>query len=207
MVVAKGTGMPKKIDHEERKRMILQTALRVFGRVGYKDANLSLIASECGLSRPTLYQYFSDKDEIYYYAVKLVTGKMFAKYVSFAWDDHTPVLEKIESICRDVVATARKNESELTNLIRVMLDRKAEGEGGDFQNIIMHRTAKLVILLKRMVRSGVASGQVRPCDLEKEGSRLLMMLESTCLRIAFFDAYDPSPDLAMIHDYLLRLQK
>ena len=65
--------MPKKIDHEERKEKILQTALKVFAREGYRDSNLSLIAIECGVSRPTIYQYFKDKEEIYYYEVKLVT--------------------------------------------------------------------------------------------------------------------------------------
>ena len=68
--------MPKKIDHEKRKEKILQTALKVFAREGYKDANLSLIATECGISRPTIYQYFKNKEQIYYFAVKLVTGRM-----------------------------------------------------------------------------------------------------------------------------------
>ena len=38
--------MPKKIDHEERKEKILHTALKVFAREGYRDSNLSLIATE-----------------------------------------------------------------------------------------------------------------------------------------------------------------
>ena len=66
--------MPKKLDHELRKEENLQTALKVFAREGYRDSNLSLIATECGISRPTIYQYFKDKEEIYYYAVKLVPG-------------------------------------------------------------------------------------------------------------------------------------
>jgi AcrR family transcriptional regulator len=74
--------MPKKIDHEERKEKILQTALKVFAREGYRDSNLSLIATECGISRPTIYQYFKDKEQIYYYAVKLVTGRMLPLTIS-----------------------------------------------------------------------------------------------------------------------------
>ncbi len=74
--------MPKKIDHEARKERILQTALKVFAREGYRDSNLSLIASECNISRPTIYQYFKDKEDIYYYAVKLVTARMFNRYAA-----------------------------------------------------------------------------------------------------------------------------
>ena len=67
--------MPKKVDKEERKELIMNSALAVFAREGYREANLSLIAEESGISRPTVYQYFNDKNDIYYYAVKLVTGK------------------------------------------------------------------------------------------------------------------------------------
>ena len=87
--------MPKKIDHEARKEKILHTALRVFGREGYRDSNLSLIASECGISRPTIYQYFRDKEEIYYYAVKLVTGRMFNKYAEYAWSSEENYIDRI----------------------------------------------------------------------------------------------------------------
>ena len=77
--------MPKKIDHEERKETILRTALEVFAKEGYHNSNLSLIAEASGISRPTVYQYFHNKDEIYYYAVKLITGRLFATYSAKAW--------------------------------------------------------------------------------------------------------------------------
>ena len=68
--------VPKIVDKEERMQMILSKALEVFAKVGYRESNLSLIAEACCLSRPTVYQYFSDKKEIYYYAVKNVTSRM-----------------------------------------------------------------------------------------------------------------------------------
>ena len=99
--------MPKKIDHEERKVRILKTALDVFAREGYRDSNLSLIAEQCGLSRPTIYQYFKDKNEIFYYAVKLVTGRMFTRYATVAWDESCgDTIQRIEWICNDVIDEA-----------------------------------------------------------------------------------------------------
>ena len=44
--------------------MILQKALEVFARVGYREANFSLIAEACEISRPTVYQYFKDKQKL-----------------------------------------------------------------------------------------------------------------------------------------------
>lgn len=193
--------MPKKIDHEARKQEILQAALKVFAREGYRNSNLSLIAAECSLSRPTIYQYFTDKEEIYHYAVKLVTGRMFTKYVTYVWQSEGDEIDKLIHICDDIIDTADKNSTELGNLVGVMLQLKHEGR--DFEEMIMHRTAKLSILFKRLIRSGMASGVVRRCDIDKVAEQIMILLEGSCLRVAFFRHYDTSVDKDILHTYLL----
>lgn len=192
--------MPKRIDHDERKERIVQTALKVFAREGYKNSNLSLIASECGISRPTIYQYFHDKEQIYYYAVKLVTGRMFAKYVSYAWDTTSNCIDRIIHICNDIIDTAKVSEGELTNLLDVMLQMKREGK--DFNDIVLRRTAKLTILFKRLLRMGIMNHEVIECDVDKVSDHLLILLESSCLRLGFFEVVDLERDKQLIDNYL-----
>jgi TetR/AcrR family transcriptional regulator len=192
--------MPKKIDHEARKEKILQTALRVFGREGYKDSNLSLIASECGISRPTIYQYFRDKEDIYYYAVKLVTGRMFNKYASFAWSSEQDYIYRVTHICLDIMQTASQHNKELTSLVDVMLQMKKEGR--DFNEIILRRTAKLTILFKRLLRVGIQEGQIIECDLNMVADNLLLLLESACFQVAFLDTFDMELSKTLIASYL-----
>jgi TetR/AcrR family transcriptional regulator len=196
--------VPKKIDHEERKRLILQTALKVFAREGYKNSNLSLIATECGISRPTIYQYFADKEQIYYYAVKQVTGKMFSKYASFAWSSGESCTERIIDICYDIIDSAGKAEGELTNLLDVMLQMKREGK--DFGEIVLRRTAKLTILFKRMLHQGITKGEVVPCDVDAVSGQILLLLESTCLRVAFFEHFDLKQDKLLLSTVLCGLK-
>ena len=192
--------MPKKIDHEARKEKILHTALRVFGREGYRDSNLSLIASECGISRPTIYQYFRDKEEIYYYAVKLVTGRMFNKYAEYAWSSEENYIDRITYICLDIMQTASESEDELTSLVDVMLQMKKEGR--DFNEIILRRTAKLTILFKRLLRIGIQEGEIIKCDLNTVANHLLLMLESSCFQVAFLDTFDMQLSKELITAYL-----
>ncbi|MDY0303850.1 MAG: TetR/AcrR family transcriptional regulator [Sphaerochaeta sp.] len=192
--------MPKKIDHEARKEKILHTALRVFGREGYRDSNLSLIASECGISRPTIYQYFRDKEEIYYYAVKLVTGRMFNKYAEYAWSSEENYIDRITYICLDIMQTASESEDELTSLVDVMLQMKKEGR--DFNEIILRRTAKLTILFKRLLRIGIQEGEIIECDLNTVANHLLLMLESSCFQVAFLDTFDMQLSKELITAYL-----
>ena len=157
--------MPKKIDHEERKENILRTALSVFADEGYRDSNLSLIAEKAGISRPTIYQYFHDKDEIYYYAVKLVTGRLFTKYSLIAWeDDGSDEIERMHRILEDIIDTAKENEDALVNLMDVMIGAKREGV--DFADVIHHRTAKLSILFRRLIRQGIANGTIKNVDID-----------------------------------------
>jgi len=193
--------MPKKIDHELRKIRILQTALIVFAKEGYKDSNLSLIAQECGISRPTIYQYFKDKDEIYYYAVKLVTNKMFEKYGEYAWNSDENVLDRIIIICSDIIDTGVEHIGELTSLVDVMfLMRK---EGTDFNKVILRRTAKLNILFKRLLRLGIDRGDIKPgTSIEKVTEHISLLLQSFCIEFAFLELKDASKNKELISTYL-----
>lgn len=192
--------MPKIIDHDRRKEEILKTALSVFSKVGYKDANLSLIAHECGISRPTIYQYFHDKEEIYYYAVKLVTGSMFRRYADIAWDNTRTVVDRLHTICVDIITTASENRGALTSLVDVMIQLKKEDR--DFSDIIMRRTAKLTILFRRMLRHGIEIGELRRISDRQVSEHLMLLLESFCFQMAFLDSYDPDSSVDLVYIYI-----
>lgn len=49
----------------QKRVLILQAALNVILRYGYNRVTMDDIAKECGISRPALYQFFKNKQEIY----------------------------------------------------------------------------------------------------------------------------------------------
>jgi len=49
----------------EKRRMILDAALEVFARHGFRGATLDQIAAEAGLSKPNLLYYFDSKEAIH----------------------------------------------------------------------------------------------------------------------------------------------
>jgi AcrR family transcriptional regulator len=60
------TALPKREQNRiVRERRILDAALKVFADRGYVGASMDDIAAEAGLSKPTVYQYFSSKDELF----------------------------------------------------------------------------------------------------------------------------------------------
>ena len=49
---------------EEKKRLILDTALKLFADKGYHSTSISIIAMEAGISKGLLYNYFESKESL-----------------------------------------------------------------------------------------------------------------------------------------------
>src|SRR5690606_13670026 len=49
----------------DRRRKIIEAALRLFARYGYGGALISMIAAETGLTKAALYHHFQSKEDIY----------------------------------------------------------------------------------------------------------------------------------------------
>lgn len=58
------TAMPKKVDHEKRRRQITDAVCRITLRGGLSAATFRTIAAEAGMSAPLVQHYFSTKAEL-----------------------------------------------------------------------------------------------------------------------------------------------
>jgi len=57
--------MPKKVDTDKKKELILSAALEIFSRNGPVKTKMSEIAEEAGIGKGTIYEYYSGKDELF----------------------------------------------------------------------------------------------------------------------------------------------
>lgn len=55
---------PKHVDHNAKRRLIAEAALKVFSKRGYQTTKIQEIASEAGIGKGTFYEYFQNKEEI-----------------------------------------------------------------------------------------------------------------------------------------------
>jgi AcrR family transcriptional regulator len=56
---------------EEKRQVIIDIAIDEFADNDYKNASISNIASRAGIAKGSLYQYFKDKRELYFYLLQL----------------------------------------------------------------------------------------------------------------------------------------
>jgi len=174
--------MPKNINHEERKQLIILTALRVFATHGYKETNLTLIAQECNLSRTTVYQYFSSVDDILVYAVKRVMDTLFEKYNCAEWQEGSSPYILVQKICTDILDQIDLHSDEITNFLLSMRDIDI-----DLRASVHRRTAKLNLLLSRLVRAAQNAGEIKKCSAHDCVTKLLIFIESYCFHLVYFE--------------------
>ena len=60
------TDLPRRqLNRIAKERRILDAALRVFSETGYSGTTMDALASAAGLTKPTLYQYFASKEQLF----------------------------------------------------------------------------------------------------------------------------------------------
>ena len=108
-------------NRQERERAILAAAMRVFADSGFAGASMDVIAADAGISKPTLYQYFSSKEDLFTTVLQQERDHMLevfehpserglvADLHAFAWDYARTVMRKdMLSLSRLIIAEAQR---------------------------------------------------------------------------------------------------
>lgn len=70
-------------NHQKKQRqMILTVAQDLFIQLGIDKVSTSMIAKECGLSRPTIYHYFPKKEDLYLSLIRDYTTLVYEKTIA-----------------------------------------------------------------------------------------------------------------------------
>jgi pimeloyl-ACP methyl ester carboxylesterase/AcrR family transcriptional regulator len=83
---------PKVAKRAEKRRRILDAALREFSRNGFSGASMQAIAEGAGVPKPTLYQYIGQKDAIFRAVLDRGRAQILAPFENAQGRDLVPVL-------------------------------------------------------------------------------------------------------------------
>lgn len=90
--------MPKIIDHDQRRRDIVQVAKKLILHGGFEAATMRSIASEAGFANGALKHYFAGKDSIVAATFQQVLEEMYGSQP--AVPDGTPAIEELRTFVR-----------------------------------------------------------------------------------------------------------
>src|SRR5690625_1465403 len=110
---------------EEKKQVIITVARKEFSRVPLYEASIANIVKDADISRGSFYQYFEDKEDLFFYVLKLDAEARQNKFMS-----------SLQSYQGDIFATMKE-------MFEFMLIELDDDELRNFyQNIFLHLNYK-----------------------------------------------------------------
>ncbi len=111
----------------DKRRLILDAAVRVFARQGFHACRVSDIADEAGVAYGLVYHYFASKDEVLD-TLFLERWNVMLDLIRQVDADEIPVREKLEAIASFIVDSYR-HDPDLMKVIIVEVTRAANSFG------------------------------------------------------------------------------
>ena len=114
---------PKIVDKEEKKRQILEAAIRVFAKFGLPNTRMLHIAQAAGIGKGTIYEYFRSKEDLFIAAFNAFVKESNTRIEKRVRQIHDPE-EKLKAYFRGWIEIV---DSDVMDLADIMLDMWAEG--------------------------------------------------------------------------------
>ena len=168
------------VNHEARRRDILQKSLRLFAEQGYHAVTFQKIADRCGIARTTLYTYFGHKRDIFDYTISLSTVELAEKYVEIS-SAPLPASKKITNLLEHVLRVIFRHRVLLTVILDYVLS--VQRTGRSMRKPIERHTIGLKSVLRRLLKEGMAAGEIVRQPVGAATALLYGIMESAILRI------------------------
>jgi TetR/AcrR family fatty acid metabolism transcriptional regulator len=147
----------RSITIEEKRRVLLDAAVRVFARSGYHGSRVGDIAQEAGVAHGLLYHYFSSKEEVLRTIFRENWGALLERFRAVEAADE-PAAEKLEGITKILLRTWRNDPDLVTVMVReVARSRQLHEQIDDVREAFA--------IVQRIIEQGQAEGVFR-ADLD-----------------------------------------
>jgi len=174
--------MAAPIEHEKRKKKILEKALSVFMDVGFENATYQKIADKSGITRTILYLYFKNKKEIFGYSIKQLLLNVEEQINTIRADNSLSYPDKIIKVLFTVFKLAEQNRKLLSVVLDYLLHISKKETSP--QARVRRRTLKLQHVLLSIIIEGVKSGELKNTNIKKTKNYLYSFIESAIFQLA-----------------------
>lgn len=197
--------MALEIDHEKRKKEILEKTLLLFSTQGYASITFQKIADRCGISRTTLYRYFRNKREILDESILNYFHPLICKQWRIAVSRELPASDRLIKILEEAVDSLFAEKATLSKILEYLLARKNSGE--DIDPKIIRHTWKLRLLIHRLLQEGIKKGEFAPLDLRIANNLLYSQLETLTFRLIIRGKASREEIIARLNSILTSFKK
>ena len=138
---------------EDKRRLLLDAAVRVFARKGYHAARVGDIAEEAGVAYGLLYHYFSSKEEVLRNVFRETWRALIATIENVERGDDTP-LEQLRKVA-EILLRSWKRDPDLVRVLVLEVTR-SQLLAGEMDEIVASFS-----VIQAIVERGQADGSIR----------------------------------------------
>jgi TetR/AcrR family transcriptional regulator, fatty acid metabolism regulator protein len=143
----------------DKRRLILDAAVRVFARQGFHACRVADIADEAGVAYGLVYHYFASKDEVLDTLFLERWNVMLELIREVDGDDALPVREKLAAIASFIVDSYR-HDPDLMKVIIVEVTRAANSFGDTHIDTIREAFDLIAGMIARAQTEGVFRSEI-----------------------------------------------
>jgi len=143
----------RSIASEEKRKLILDAAVRVFARGGYHGSRVGDIAEEAGIAHGLLYHYFESKEAVLHAVFRENWGELLGRFREVEVAEG-PAGDKLAGIAKILLRTWRNDPALVTVMVREVARSPHLQEQVD-------EVGEAFAILQRVVEQGQAEGAVR----------------------------------------------
>ncbi|MFN5422370.1 MAG: TetR/AcrR family transcriptional regulator [bacterium] len=136
------------------KQRIIEQARALFFRLGIRSVSMDDIASHMGISKKTIYQHFTDKDELVESIVLAETNRM--------QNDCINLCNTAENAVHEIFKTMEMVVEQFRNINSIVLFDMQKFHFNAFKRFMEYRNNFLINIIANNLEKGVKEGNYRP---------------------------------------------
>lgn len=143
---------------EDKRQRIIDCAVDEFSQHDYASASISKIVAKAGIAKGSLYQYFTDKSDLYSYLLNLVSHKkaeMMAEAIQI--ENQLPFFESLLALF-SVMASFELQHPKLAKIGY----KATSGKSPLPEEVLIKGKRSTIQYFVTLINKGKASGEIRP---------------------------------------------
>jgi AcrR family transcriptional regulator len=169
------------VEHDKRRREILEKALDVFIDEGFENVTFQKIADRSGITRTTLYIYFKNKREIFNYSLKHLLLGVESDLLRVRKNKRLDSVEKITNIITLIIERLEENRRLLSVVLDYLLYLSKNDSDPDSR--VRRRTIRMRHILATMLIEGIRAGEIKPVNVRIVDDLLYGLIETAIFRL------------------------
>lgn len=146
-------------DKSLRQQMVIDAAIKIFHRKGYRTTTLDDVAQDLGLTKPALYHYVSSKENL----LSLIYLRSLEIFFSTIYEIPNMKLSPVEKMRLFIRRHLKSVVIENLTLFSVFFSEESQLPQEDFQRIQVEKK-KFTQVVEEIIEDGVNRGYFKPLN-------------------------------------------